>query len=240
MLPTREATMAKEKRGWIVTKHGPLQKLEDNLWCVDGDVPGVPIKRRMCIIRMQDGSLLFFHAIPVDDATLEQIKALGKPAYLVVGHDQHAIDANAFQQKLGLKAYGPAACEAKLRERFDLTGTLETFPKDATVTVESVPGTKYGETVVTVRSGGRTSLLFADVIQNSPKEATSLLFRMMGFAGGPKVVWLFRKLFMKDRSALKSALDKLAGQPNLRIVPFHGAIVENDGSKALSEAAAAL
>jgi hypothetical protein len=232
--------MEKGKRGWIVTKHGPLQKLDDNLWCVEGDVPGVPIKRRMCIIRMTDGSLLFFHAIPVDDATLEQIKALGKPAYLVVGHDQHAIDAYAFQQKLGLKAYGPAACEAKLRERVELTGNLESFPTDATVTVESVPGTKHGETLVTVRSGDRTSLLFADVIQNSPKEATSLLFRIMGFAGGPKVVWVFRKLFLRDRSALKSALGKLAEVPNLRIVPFHGRVVENDASKALSAAAAAL
>src|SRR5215471_7629222 len=185
--------MAKAKRGWIVTKHGPLRELADNLWCVEGDVPGIPIHRRMCIIRLTDGSLLFYHAIPVDDATLEQIRVLGKPAYLVVGHDQHAIDAHAFQQKLGLKAYGPAACEAKLRERVELTGTLDSFPADARVTLESMAGTKHGETLVTVQSDDGASVLFADVIQNSPKEATSFMFRMMGFAGGPKVVWVFRK-----------------------------------------------
>jgi hypothetical protein len=33
-----EDTMAKARRVWIVTKHGPLQKLDDNLWAVEGDV----------------------------------------------------------------------------------------------------------------------------------------------------------------------------------------------------------
>jgi hypothetical protein len=234
-------TMAKAKRSWTVTKHGPLRKIDENLWVVEGNVPGVPIKRRMCIVRMNDGSLVFFHAIPVDDATLEQIKALGKPAYLVVGHDQHAIDAHAFREKLQLEAYGPKACEAKLRERFELAGTLESFPSDGTVTVESVPGTKHGETIMTVQSGDRSTLLFADVIQNSPKESTSLIFRLLGFSGGPKVVWVFRRLFVQDRAALKAALEKWASLPGLRrIVPFHGAIVEEGASSALSAAAASL
>jgi len=233
--------MAKEKRGWIVTKHRALQKLDENLWAVEGSVPGIPVSRRMCIVKMLDGSLLFVHAIPLDDATLEQVKALGRPAYLVVGHDQHCIDAHAFREKLGLKAYGPKACEAKLRERVELAGTLEDFPSDASVTVESVPGTKHGETMVTVRSGNRVSLLFADVIQNNPKESTSLLFRILGFAGGPKVVWVFRKMFVKDREALRAALSKWAALSGLqRIIPFHGAIVEGDPRNALAAAAAAL
>jgi hypothetical protein len=233
--------MAKEKRGWIVAEHSPLQQLDDNLWAIDGNVPKVPVKRRMCIVRMLDGSLLFVHAIPVDDATLEQIKSLGRPAYLIVGHDQHCIDADAFQKKLGLKVYGPKACEAKLRERVDLAGTLEAFPADASVTVESVPGTKQGESMVTVRSGDRTSLLFSDVIQNNPKEKMPVLFRIMGFAGGPKVVWVFRKMFIENRSDLKAALAKWAALPGLaRLIPVHGAIVDRDPSTALAGAAAGL
>ena len=233
--------MAKERRGWIVTKHGPLQKIDDNLWAVEGKVPGVPLQRRMVIARKGDGSLVFFHAIPLDDKTLEEVRALGKPTYLVLGHHQHAIDAHAFQQKLGLQAYGPKACEAELRKRVELAGTLETFPSDSAVTVESVPGTKLGETVMTVRSNGRTSLMFSDVIQNNPKESTALPFRMMGFGGGPKVVWVFRKLFIKDRTALKSAFEKWAALPGVhRIVPFHGTIVESGAANALGEAARSL
>src|SRR5439155_22196468 len=205
-----EEPMAKARRGWIVTKHGPLQKIDDNLWAVEGRVPGVPLHRRMVIARKGDGSLVFFHAIPLDDKTLEEVRALGKPAYLVLGHHQHSIDAHAFQQKLELQAYGPKACEAELRQRVELAGTLETFPSDPTIGVESVPGTKLGEAMMAVRSNGRSSLMFSDVIQNNPKESTPLFFRMMGFGGGPKVVWLFRKMFIKDRTALKSAFEKWA------------------------------
>jgi hypothetical protein len=233
--------MAKAKRGWIVTKHGPLQKIDDNLWVVEGDVPGVPLKRRMSIIRMADGSLTFFHAMPLDDATLQEVKSLGRPAHLVLGHHQHAIDAHAFQQKLGLLAYGPKACEDQLRNRVELSGTLETFPADASIHVESVPGTKLGETVVTVRSGDRTSLLFSDVIQNNPKQTTVLPFRMMGFAGGPKVPWVFRKLFIKDRGELKTVLAKWSAVPGLkRLIPFHGTIVEHNAAQSLAAAATAL
>ena len=233
--------MAKARRGWIVTQHGPLQKLDDNLWAVEGKVPGVPLQRRMVIARKDDGSLVFFHAIPLDDKTLEEVRTIGMPKYLVLGHHQHAIDAHAFQQKLELQAYGPKACEAELRKRVELSGTLEAFPSDPTIEVESVPGTKLGEAMMTVRSGGRSSLMFSDVIQNNPKESTPLFFRMMGFGGGPKIVWVFRKMFINDRTAVKSAFDRWAALPGLhRIVPFHGAIVESGAANALGVAAGTL
>jgi hypothetical protein len=230
--------MAKTRREWTVTGHGPLQKLEDNLWAVEGQVPGVPLQRRMCIAKKDDGSLVFFHAIPLDDATLEKVKSLGKPSCLVVGHHQHCIDAHGFQQKLQLDVFAPAACEADVRRRVELAGTLEKFPGDASIGAESVPGTKLGETFMTVRSGGKTSLLFSDVIQNNPKETTAFPFRVMGFSGGPKVVWVFRKMFTKDRSALKSALQNWAALPDLhRVIPFHGTIVDQGAASALGQAA---
>src|SRR5258708_1823109 len=109
--------MAKPPRRWIVTRHGPLEKLEDNLWAVEGDVPGVPFRRRMSIVRRTDGTLLFFNAMPLEEAVLAEVKAWGRPAVLVVPHDQHMIDARAFAEKLGLSIYGPKECETKVRAR---------------------------------------------------------------------------------------------------------------------------
>jgi hypothetical protein len=195
----------------------------------------------MVIAKKDDGSLVFFHAIPLDDKTLEEVRSIGKPTYLVLGHHQHAIDAHAFQQKLQLDVYGPAACEAALRERVELAGTLERFPGDGAVSVESARGTKLGEAVMTVRSNGRASLLFTDLIQNNAKESTALPFRMMGFAGGPKVVWVFRKMFVKDRTAVRSALETWSKLPDLRrLVPFHGTIVDDGAASALGAAASSL
>src|ERR1700740_1248869 len=99
--------MQKKPRPWTVTPHTPLRKLEDNLWVVESNVPGTPMKRRMAIIRRSDGALVFYQAVPVDDATLAEVKALGKPPYLIVPHNQHGMDATAFAEKLSLKIYGP-------------------------------------------------------------------------------------------------------------------------------------
>ncbi len=233
----------KTKRPWTVTSHSALEKIDDNLWAIENTMPGMGIGRRMCIIKRTDGSLLFFHAIPLDDSTLAEVRALGTPEYLVVGHDQHAFDAHAFQQKLGLKAYGPKMNEEKLRGCVDLMGALEDIPADPSMDFVSVPGTKHGEAAIVLRSGGgsRVSLLVTDIIQNTPRESMSFFFRILGFTGGPKVVPMFRMLFIKDKAVLKNTLMNWSNIPNLkRIIPFHGTIVENDASGVLKKIAATL
>ena len=234
----------KPKRPWTVLPHSAIQKLDDNLWTVENSVPGTRIGRRMCILKRTDGSLLFFHSIPLDETALAEVRAWGTPRYLVVGHDQHTMDAHAFQEKLGLEAYGPKSNEEKLRGRMTLTGALEDIPKDPSMDIFSVLGTKHGETAIILRSGGgtRVSLLLSDVLHNTHKEDTSFLFRMLGFTSdGPKVVPAFRMLFTKDKAVLKKTLTDWAKIPNLkRLVPFHGRIVEKEAAEAVRTAAAKL
>src|SRR5439155_18674842 len=104
-------------------------------------------------------------------------------------HDQPMIDARAFAEKLQLKVYGPKACEAKIRARVEMAGTLDTIPADPSMQIEILDGVKSGEPALIVHhAGGRVSLLFSDVIMNNAKSSIGFLPRMMGFAGGPKVV----------------------------------------------------
>src|SRR5689334_2890046 len=110
------------KRPWTVTPHGPIEKLDDNLWALSSPVPGMKIQRRMSIVRRSDGTLLFYNAVPMDDRTLDEIKAWGKPAFLVVTHDQHMIDGDAFREKLGLAVYCPRATHEKVRARTQVAG----------------------------------------------------------------------------------------------------------------------
>jgi hypothetical protein len=174
--------MSKSARPWTVLPHGPVEKLDDNLWTVTGDLLRVPVHgiRRMSIVRRSDGSLLFFHAIPLDETTLAEIAAWGRPAVLVIPHDQHALDARAFAERLGLRVFGPKSNEKKLRARVDLAGTLDQLEADPSVTFESLAGTKTGEPVGIVGSDARVSLLFADAVQNIPKEGLPLAFRSQG------------------------------------------------------------
>jgi hypothetical protein len=236
--------MPKQPRPWIVTRHDPIEKLEDNLWSVHGDVPRIPFTRRMFIIKRSDGSLMFYGtAIPLEERALAEVIAWGRPSMLVVPHDQHMIDARPFAEKLGLRVYGPKACEAKMRARAEIAGTIDDIPADPNVEVAAVPGTKSGEPAVIVRSAGgqRVSLLVADAIQNNARGSVGMLPRLMGFAGGPKVVPIFKMLFVKDKAALKNQLGAWAELPGLtRVMVCHGDTVTDGAGAALKAAAAGL
>jgi hypothetical protein len=230
--------MAKPPRPWTVTRHDPIDKLEENLWTISGDVPGLPFSRRMTIIKQSDGTLVFYNAIPLDDASLAEVKAWGKPSVLIVPHDGHMIDARSFAERLDLKIYGPKECAAKTKERAPMAGTLEDLPTDPSYRIEPVAGVKNGEPALFVNSpGGRTNLLLSDVIMNNTKDSIGLFPRMMGFAGAAKIVPVFRMMFLKDKAALKAQLQKWADVPGLaRLVPCHGRAIA-DAPPALRSAA---
>ena len=231
--------MAKTPRPWIVTRHDPIQKLDDNLWTVDGDVPGLPIKRRMAIIKRADGDLMFFNAVPLEDKALEEVRSWGRPAQLVVPHHQHMIDGHAFREKLGLKLYGSAECAEDIKKRSELAGTLDAIPADDHVKVHVTQGNKLGEPVIEVRSGGgeRVSLLFGDLIQNNSSASLSLPFRMLGFGGGPKVTPVFKLMFVKDKARMKEQIASWSELKNLtRLMPSHGSMVSEGAAAALKAA----
>jgi hypothetical protein len=231
--------MAKQTpRPWIVTPHDPIEKLEDNLWTVDGSTPGLPVRRRMSIVKLSNGELVFFNAMPVADDVLEEIRAWGRPSHLVVPHHAHMIDAHSFMARLSVKLFGPKECRDKIARRAELAGTFEDIPRDVSLAVETLPGIKLGEPVLRVTTGSRVSLLFGDAIQNTPKATVPLMFRMMGFGGGPKVVPVFKMMFVQDKNALRAKLESLAEVPNVtRVVPSHGEIVTSDPTGALKTAA---
>lgn len=232
--------MPRPERPWIVTPHSPLVKHEANLWTVDGRLPGAPIPRRMSMVRRQDGTVVFYHPIPLEEAALAEVRAWGTPAQLVVAHANHGVDAAAFAAKLGVKIYGPRADARRMRARWEMAGTLEDLPADPTVTFESVAGTKAGEPVELVRSGDRISLVFCDALQNHGEDGP-LITRLLGFRGGPRVVPMFKLLFTSNREDLKAHLLRLADLPGLtRLIPCHGAIIERDAPAVLRAAAAGL
>jgi hypothetical protein len=236
--------MAKPERSWTVTPNEPIEKLEDNLWVVQGAIPGNPKgTRRMAIVRMGDGRLVFYNAVPLDDAALAEVNAFGTPAFLVLPYNLHMMDGHAFAERLKLKIHGPKN-DAKMAARVKVEGDFAALPADKTVRVESLDGTKNGEPVMIVESAGgaRTSLMFADMFMNVPTAPGATLFaRFAGIMGGPKIPWLIKAAFVKDKRALRSHYERLAAIPSLsRIVPSHGHLVTADAASVLNKVAATL
>jgi hypothetical protein len=195
----------------------------------------------MSIVRRGDGSLVFYHAVPLEQPAMDEIASWGRPAALVVGHDQHAVDAAPFAERLGLRMFGPARNLERLRARGLDVEPLEAIEPDRDVTFSQVDGTRTGDAFAIVRSGANATLLFADCVQNNSPDGVNVLFRLLGFTGGPRVAPPFRFLYTTDRQALATHLGRLADTTGLaRLVPFHGDVIDVDPAAALRTVAASL
>jgi hypothetical protein len=228
-------------RPWIVTRHDPIEELDDNLWAVNGDVPDFPagtgMPRRMCIIKLGDGRLAFHNAVPLEDGALAKVRSWGRPSILIVPNQFHAIDARAFQEKLGLAVFTSKTVLEKVRAMVPGASPLEELPQDPALEFHTLAGTKFGEPALAVKSGPRASLLFCDAFQNS-RPGTSFggfMFKLLGFTGeGPRTPPFYKLRAVSDKAALKQDLLRLADTKGLaRLVPSHGLIVSRDPAATL-------
>ncbi|MBM4778915.1 MAG: hypothetical protein GQE15_14515 [Archangiaceae bacterium] len=225
-------------RPWTVHHPRPLTQRSPSLWTVDDDVPGLPgADRRMSVIRRSDGSLVFFNAIPLPEAALEQVKALGTPAHLLLPNHFHALDAAAFAERLGVTAWAPDVAVPVLRERVACQ-PISAFPSGPDLRLFAVDGFATKELVLVARE----TLFTADLVTNSPHGAgvMGLVMRLIGFTGpSPKLPKPVRRRVQRDREAVKALLLELAALPGLtRLVPSHGTIVEGDVGAVLRQVAA--
>jgi hypothetical protein len=107
-----------------------------------------------------------------------------------------------------------------------------------------VPGTGEHECALTVRSRGGTTLVVADIIGNirDAHGVSGWLLRRMGFAGDhPQIPTIARLAWVKDKPALARQLARWSAIERLRrILPSHGAPIEDDVSGTLMRLADSL
>ena len=232
-------------RPWIVLPHRPIEKLQENLWTVEADLPQGPLKRRMGIARLDSGQLVFLNAIALDTRSMEEIERWGEPAFAIAPSAYHRIDLGAYKVRYPkLRILAGQAARKRVEQTAPVEGWLELLPKDAGIAIESVAGTKMGDAVCTARAASRASLCFpGDVLMNLPpaRGFPGLLLSLLGFIGDLRVPRLIRWIGVKDRAALKAHLMKLADTPGLQhVFACHGSVVSVDPSGALRRAASNL
>lgn len=227
-------------RPWTVLHPGPLTPRGEGLWTIDDDVPGLPgATRRMTIVRRRDGSLLFYNAVPVPEEVLRQIRALGRPAQLVLPNALHALDAAAFALKLNVTAYAPEVAVAALAARLPCQ-PISALPPEEGLRVFTVDGFRTREAVLLVGD----TLLVGDLVTNAPhgRGVVGLLMRLVGFTGPePRLPKPVRKRVEVDTAAVQALFRTLADQPGLaRIIPSHGEVMDRDAAALLRHLAASL
>ncbi len=226
-------------RPWTVLKPSPLTQRGPNLWTIDDDIPGLAgVNRRMTVVKRADGTLLFFNAVPMPDATLAQLRAMGTPTALVLPNRYHALDAAAFAQKLNVTTFMPDVALPALAPM--VTGrSISELPPGDDVTAITLESFHTREVALVV---GKT-LVVGDVVSNVPhgRGLRAWLMKTIGFTGPvprlPAPAW---KRVGRDRALLGRELEALAQRPLDTLIPSHGEVFTGDVAGALRHIAAGL
>ena len=232
--------MPKPPRPWTVLPHGKFQKLEPELWCVEADLSRwTKLQRRMFVVRLSDGRLVFLNAIPLEEPFMRELEDWGAPSFLIVPTGLHRLDIHAWKQRYpNLYLLTSASFHDKVEKVAAVDGGYDMLPKGPRFRFVELQGAR-GEPAVRV---GGTLCLPGDVFMNIPHLGgiDEALFGALG-AIGPRITPIAKWLVVDDREALRDELMKLATQPGLeQIVPCHGNIVKLDVRGVLRRAAASL
>jgi hypothetical protein len=229
--------MPKAYETWTVLPHRPIEKLESNLWRVEGDLPGGNGTRVMTLVKLDTGGLVVHNAIALEEEQMKEIEAFGAPEYIIVPNGFHRLDAKVFKQRYpNAKVLCPAAATKKVKQVVEVAGTLDDGPKDPNVKILHLAGTKDHEGVLDVTSGSKRTLVFNDVINNLPKLG-GMIGVMLAPTGRVAVPRIFRWFFVKNKQAFTSGIEKLADTPELtRIIMSHGKMLTEKPADALRSA----
>jgi hypothetical protein len=235
--------MAKAFSDWKVLSHGAIEKFSDNLWWVQGSVPGMSLKRVMTIVRLGDGRLVIHNGIALEEAAMKAIEGWGTPTFLIVPNGGHRLDAPAYKQRYpALRVFAPKGSRARVEEVVPVDGSYEDFPHSDEVRLETLPGVGDSEGAMFVRSSGGVSVVLNDAVFNMDRKRDPLGFfftTLLGSAPGARVSRLAKLMFIKDKRALRDYLVRLAETPELtRLIVAHEKVAKGpDAAAALRKAA---
>lgn len=239
--------MSKLNRDWVVQPHGPVETLDEGLASVAGEIlmPLGRFPRRMTVVALAGGGSAVWSAIPLREAAMREIEALGTPRFLVIPGIAHRLDAAAWKARYpSLRVVCPPGAYDAVKEAVPIDFTADPFA-DPAVRFETVPGAGDNEAALTVRRGGAITLVLNDLLANVRRPrglGAKIMARLFGFGvRRPQLPRVVRRKIVKDERALAGAFRAWAALPGLeRIVVSHGEVITQDPAKALLRVAGEL
>ncbi len=229
---------------WTVLPHGPIERLDDGLWRVEGTLPGMPLKRVMTIARLASGDLVVHNPIALDSRAMSEVESFGRVAFLVVPNGWHRLDLRPYAARYpAAVVLAPDGSRAKVASVAAGVRDLSELPGDPNVSLGVVDGTGGREALMTVKAGGGVSLVLADSVFNMPHlpGLQGLVLRhVTGSSGGPRVSRVARFFLIKDRAAFAAHLERLATPDLRRVVVAHHETIVDDPPAVLRRMAASV
>ncbi len=229
---------------WQVLPHEPIERLEDNLWRVEGTLPNMPLKRVMTVARLASGELVVHSPIALDAGAMAKLDAFGRVAFIVVPNGWHRLDLRPYRARYPtaqvLTAPGSLKKVAVVEPSVADLGAL---PANPDISLDVVHGTGGMEVVMVVNSFGATSVVFTDAVFNMPHLQGFhgfVLRHITGSSGGPRISRVARFILIKDKRAFAAHLERLATPDLRRVIVAHHQTITDDPAGTLRRIANSL
>ena len=239
--------MAKLHDEWTVFPHGPVERTDDGIFSVAGEIrmPLGRFPRRMTVVALTGGRTVVFSPVCLRERAMRDVESLGSPAFMVVPNGFHRLDARPWKTRYPEII---VICPPGARTRVE-----QAVPVDATTDVLADPDADFliaggmgeAEGALLVRREAGATLILNDLISNvrHPRGlGANIMARLFGFGvNGPQMAREVRWLFVKDRAALAAQLRRWAQIENLRrLIVSHGEIIGDQPRETLRDIALTL
>ena len=220
-----------------------MREIADNLWVHEDSMKmlGAKLAIRMSMAKLKDGSLWIHTPTPLTPDLQRSVESLGSVKHIVGASNGHNISLESWRRAFPDAAVYVAVGIPKKRPRlkdFTLLRDLTTPPWDNDLDQLHMEGVPFFDEYVFLHKESK-SLLVTDYFQNHTnveqkgfaKFLTKFVFEPIGFKGICLAPPLKMKLMVKDPQALRTSLDRLWQWDFERIIPGHGAILENNAKQ---------
>ena len=239
--------MAKLYDEWRVFPHGPVERIDDGILGVEGEIrmPLGRFPRRMTVVALHDGRTVVFSPVALHEPAMRDIESLGAPTFLIVPNGFHRLDSRIWKQRYpDMKVISPPGAKARVEEAVPVDATTDILA-DANVDLIIAAGTREAESALIVRRRAGTTLVINDLMSNirHPKGiGANIMARLFGFGvKRPQMAREVKWLLVKDRPALAKQLRGWAEIADLqRVIVSHGDILEESPEESLRAVALTL
>ncbi|MCA8922480.1 MAG: hypothetical protein KDD82_11765 [Planctomycetes bacterium] len=229
---------------WEVYPHGALRQLADRLWAVEGSLPRLPVPRTMFVYRLEEGGLLVWSSVALDEAGMRELDALGPVQWIVVPNRFHRMQARAYLERYpAARVLCPAAARDHVAKEVTVHGTVEAELPPLGISVHADAGIKPSEVVYEFPLADGAALLFCDALFNLPNRGglKGWIVRLIGSSGFFGVTRIGRWFVVDDAQRFREFLLEQSARDDLVLLGVaHGECVTQSCGRRLVEAAARL
>ncbi len=241
----RRSLVAKLNDTWLVQPHGTLTKLAQGIFTVEGSIamPLGKFPRRMTVLALAGGGSAIWSPVPLHDAEMARIEALGPIGFLIVPNQGHRLDLKSWHQRYPeARIIAPPGASQAVAEAAPVDATDDIIG-DPAIDFQLVAGTKLDEFALTVERGDGTTLILNDILSNVRHPnglGARIMARLLGFGvKRPRTSRPVRRMFVADPLRLADQFRTWAAIADLkRIVVSHGEVIDQAPGEALKQAAA--